>query len=81
MGFVLGLNLGYIDTPQEWRDLCIRMFMVAGTIAILLIIITTLVTGFMSWTILGQIRPQIGHIYGYKLEPVPEVAGDACESG
>jgi hypothetical protein len=24
----------------------------------------------IAWTILGQIRPQIGHIYGYTLEPV-----------
>ena len=23
----------------------------------------------ITWTILGQIRPQIGHIYGYRLEP------------
>ena len=23
----------------------------------------------IAWTILGQIRPQIGHIYGYVLEP------------
>lgn len=23
----------------------------------------------ISWTILGQIRPQIGHVYGYLLEP------------
>ncbi len=23
----------------------------------------------IAWTILGQIRPQIGHIYGYALEP------------
>jgi hypothetical protein len=26
----------------------------------------------ISWTVLGQIRPQIGHVYGYRLEP----AGD-----
>jgi hypothetical protein len=26
----------------------------------------------IAWTILGQIRPQIGHVYGYTLEP----AGD-----
>lgn len=26
----------------------------------------------VSWTILGQIRPQIGHIYGYRLEPGDE---------
>src|SRR5580704_6695731 len=26
----------------------------------------------IAWTILGQIRPQIGHIYGYTLEPVED---------
>ena len=24
----------------------------------------------IAWTILGRIRPQIGHVYGYELEPV-----------
>jgi hypothetical protein len=24
----------------------------------------------IAWTILGQIRPQIGHVYGYRLKPV-----------
>lgn len=24
----------------------------------------------IAWTVLGQIRPQLGHIYGYTLEPV-----------
>ena len=23
----------------------------------------------IAWTILGQIKPQIGHVYGYELEP------------
>jgi hypothetical protein len=26
----------------------------------------------IAWTIRGKIRPQIGHIYGYRLEPVDE---------
>jgi hypothetical protein len=26
----------------------------------------------IAWTILGQIRPQLGHIYGYRLEPHAE---------
>ncbi len=35
--------------------------------------ITTLVPDReIAWTILGQIRPQIGHVYGYTLEPVGE---------
>jgi hypothetical protein len=24
----------------------------------------------IAWTIIGQIKPQIGHVYGYELEPV-----------
>jgi hypothetical protein len=39
--------------------------------------VTVTITAFtrdreIAWTILGQIRPQIGHIYGYKLEPADE---------
>jgi hypothetical protein len=26
----------------------------------------------IAWTILGQIRPQIGHVYGYTLEPTDD---------
>lgn len=26
----------------------------------------------IAWTIRGQIRPQIGHVYGYRLEPAPD---------
>jgi Polyketide cyclase / dehydrase and lipid transport len=37
--------------------------------------VTVSITAFepdreIAWTILGQIRPQIGHVYGYTLEPV-----------
>ena len=35
--------------------------------------ITTLVPDReIAWTIIGQIKPQIGHVYGYQLEPVDE---------
>ncbi len=26
----------------------------------------------IAWTILGRLRPQIGHVYGYLLEPIAE---------
>jgi hypothetical protein len=26
----------------------------------------------IAWTVLGQIRPQIGHVYGYRLEPATD---------
>jgi len=29
----------------------------------------------IAWTILGQIRPQIGHVYGYTLEPGADGTG------
>jgi hypothetical protein len=39
--------------------------------------VTVTITSFtadreIAWTILGQIRPQIGHVYGYTLEPVED---------
>jgi hypothetical protein len=39
--------------------------------------VTVTITTFVpdreiAWTVLGQIRPPIGHIYGYTLEPVDE---------
>ncbi|CAN5404822.1 hypothetical protein BH10ACT3_BH10ACT3_08980 [soil metagenome] len=39
--------------------------------------VTVLITEFeqnreIAWTIQGQIKPQIGHVYGYTLEPVDE---------
>ena len=39
--------------------------------------VTVTITTFVpdreiAWTILGQIRPQIGHVYGYTLAPVDE---------
>jgi hypothetical protein len=35
--------------------------------------ITTLVPDEeIAWTILGRIRPQIGHVYGYRLEPAAD---------
>jgi hypothetical protein len=39
--------------------------------------VTVTITAFVpdreiAWTILGQIRPQIGHVYGYTLEPVED---------
>ncbi len=34
----------------------------------------------ISWTILGRIRPQIGHVYGYRLEPDEETGGTRVTS-
>ncbi len=31
----------------------------------------------IAWKVLGRLRPQIGHIYGYRLEPAADDAGEA----
>ncbi|CAM3020079.1 polyketide cyclase [Mycobacterium intermedium] len=34
----------------------------------------------IAWTILGQIKPQIGHVYGYRLEPKEDGAATVVTS-
>src|ERR1700744_1421635 len=34
----------------------------------------------IAWTVLGQIRPQLGHVYGYRLEPDEENEGTVVTS-
>jgi hypothetical protein len=34
----------------------------------------------ISWTVLGRIRPQIGHVYGYRLSPAPGGDGTVVTS-
>jgi hypothetical protein len=34
----------------------------------------------ISWTVLGRIRPQIGHVYGYRLSPAPDGDGTVVTS-
>lgn len=34
----------------------------------------------VAWKILGAIRPQIGHVYGYRLEPTEDGAGTLVTS-
>ena len=34
----------------------------------------------ISWTILGRVRPQIGHVYGYRLEPTDDGAATVVTS-
>ena len=34
----------------------------------------------ISWTVLGQLRPQIGHVYGFQLEPTKDAAATVVTS-
>ncbi|HWF29452.1 MAG TPA: polyketide cyclase [Mycobacterium sp.] len=34
----------------------------------------------IAWTVLGQIQPPIGHVYGYRLQPADDAAGTVVTS-
>ena len=70
------MELGYIDTPEEWRDLFIMMFMVAGTLLFLIGIIVALVGGFLGVNILNRIRA----IFKYYLRPAAENVKETSEN-
>ena len=53
---VLGLHVGYVNTPEEWRDLFIMAFCAAAIIALLVIIFVTAASGFLTIGILRRIR-------------------------
>lgn len=50
------MEIGWIDTPQDWRDFFIMCFTVAGTIVFLLGIIFTLIIGWASFLTVNRAR-------------------------
>jgi VIT1/CCC1 family predicted Fe2+/Mn2+ transporter len=70
------VELGYIDTPEEWRDLFIMMFMVAGTLLFMLGIIIALISGYLGLNILNRVRG----IFSDYLQPAAENVKEASEN-
>ena len=50
------MEIGYIDTPEEWRDVFVMAYAVAGLIVFLLMTIFTLIIGFLTVSILRRVR-------------------------
>ncbi len=50
------MEVAWIDTPEEWRDLFIMMYSAAGVIAFLLIAIFTLIVGILAVKILRRVN-------------------------
>lgn len=50
------MEIAWIDTPEEWRDLLIMMYMAAGVIAFLTITIFALLVGFVTFQIVLRVR-------------------------
>lgn len=64
------MEIGWIDTPEEWRDLFIMMYCVAGVITFVLATFFVLVTGALSAGILNRTRGLMKNSVGPTLENV-----------
>src|SRR2546426_9839999 len=50
------LDVGWIDTPERWRDFLIMCFMVAGTIMFLVATFFTIMIGSITYSTVNRAR-------------------------
>ena len=50
------MNVGWINTPEEWRDVLIMSFMVAGTILFLIGWFFTVAIGIVTYSTVNRAR-------------------------
>lgn len=66
------MEIGFIDTPERWRDVFIMSFMVAGTIFFLVSTIFTAVIGILTTSTLLRARRILKNNIGPTLDNVRE---------
>ncbi len=70
------MELGWVNTPQDWRDVFIMAFMVAGTLLFLVGIVFAIVIGGMTFAIVRKVRRVIGD----SVQPTLENVRDTTEN-
>jgi len=70
------MELGWLDTPEEWRDLFIMCFTVAGTLLFLVATIFTLVIGSLSTSVAMRARRVLRDSVGPAAENVRETTAN-----
>ncbi len=66
------MELGWVNTPQDWRDVLIMAFMVAGTLLFLVGILFTIVVGGMVFATVRKVKRVVGDNVQPTLENVRE---------
>ena len=66
------MDIAWLDTPEEWRDLFIMMYCAAGTIVFLVATVLAIVTGFLSISTVNSTRRIVSSNLGPALENVRE---------
>jgi hypothetical protein len=59
------MEVAWIDTPEEWRDLLIMMYMAAGVIVFIITGIFVLLIGTVTFQVMNRIR----HILRDNVQP------------
>ncbi len=70
------MEIGYIDTPQEWTDVFIMAFTLAGTLLFLVSIIFAVVIGVLTVVTVSRARGVLKN----SLQPALENVRDTTES-
>jgi len=68
------MEIGWIDTPEEWRDFFIMCFMVAGTILFLIGCFFTIMIGSISYSTVNRARRLIKDQVAPTLDSVRETS-------
>ncbi len=66
------MEIGWVNTPQDWRDVFIMAFMVAGTLLFLVGILFTIVVGGMTFATVRKEKRVVGESFQPTLENVRE---------
>ncbi len=70
------MEIGWVNTPQDWRDVFIMSFMVAGTLLFLFGILFTIIVGLLTARAVSRFRG----ILKDNLQPALENVRETSES-
>jgi len=68
------MEIGWIDTPEEWRDVLVMSYAVAGTLLFLVGLIFTIIIGLLSMSTVNRARRLMKDKVGPTLDSVRETS-------
>jgi hypothetical protein len=69
------MEVGWIDTPQDWRDVFIMCFTIAGTVVFLVGLVFTIVIGFLTTSTLLRVRRLLRESVQPSLQNIRQTTG------
>lgn len=69
------MEVGWVNTPEDWRDVFIMSFTVAGTLVFLVLLVFTIVIGFLTTGLLLRLRRLLKDSVQPSLQSLRETTG------